>query len=54
MLDFMLCALTNLFRIFLIGRCVGIFLGTDADKKKKYIIYGCFYITFSLAIFLKM
>ncbi|MEH2956533.1 GHKL domain-containing protein [Candidatus Merdisoma sp. JLR.KK006] len=44
MLDFMLCALTNLFRIFLIGRCVGIFLGTDADKKKKYIIYGCFYI----------
>lgn len=44
MLDFILCALTNLFRVFLIGRCVSIFLGLDIDKKKKYIIYGCFYI----------
>ena len=44
MLDFMLCALTNLFRIFLIGRCVSVFLGVDVDKKKKYIICGCFYI----------
>ena len=44
MLDFMLCALTNLFRIFLIGRCVSVFLEIDVDKKKKYIIYGCFYI----------
>lgn len=44
MLDFTLCALTNLFRIFLIGRCVSAFLGTDADNKKKYIIYGCFYV----------
>ena len=44
MLDFMLCALTNLFRIFLIGRCVSVFLGTEVDKKKKHIIYGCFYV----------
>ncbi len=44
MLDFMLCALTNLFRIFLIGRCVTVFLGRDADKKKKLIICACFYV----------
>jgi len=44
MLDFMICALTNLFRIFLIGRCASIFLGVDVDKKKKHIVYGCFYV----------
>lgn len=44
MLDFMLCALTNLFRIFLIDRCVSIFLGIGVNQKKKYIICGCFYI----------
>ena len=44
MLDFMICALTNLFRIFLIGRCASIFLGADVDKKKKHIVYGCFYV----------
>lgn len=44
MLDFMLCALTNLFRIFLIDRCVSIFLGISVSQKKKYIICGCFYI----------
>ena len=44
MLDLMLCALTNLFRIFLIGRCASIFLGADVDKKKKHIVYGCFYV----------
>lgn len=43
MLDFMICALTNLFRIFLIGRCASIFLGVDVDKKKKHIVYGCFF-----------
>ena len=37
MLDFMICALTNLFRIFLIGRCASIFLGVDVDKKKKHL-----------------
>lgn len=44
MLDFMICALTNLFRIFLIGRCASIFLGVDVDKKKKHIVYGCFFV----------
>ena len=44
MLDFMICALTNLFRIFLIGRCASIFLGADVDKKKKHIVYGCFFV----------
>lgn len=44
MLDFMICALTNLFRIFLIGRCASIFLGVDVEKKKKHIVYGCFFV----------
>lgn len=44
MLDFMLCALTNFFRIFLIDRCVSIFLGISVNQKKKYIICGCFYV----------
>lgn len=44
MLDFMLCALTNFFRIFLIDRCVSIFLEISVNQKKKYIICGCFYI----------
>jgi len=44
MLDFIICALTNLFRILLIGRCASIFLGVDVDKKKKHIVYGCFYV----------
>lgn len=44
MLDFIICALTNLFRIFLIGRCASIFLGVDVDKKKKHIVYGCFFV----------
>jgi len=44
MLDFMICALTNLFRIFLIGRCASIFLGADVEKKKKHIVYGCFFV----------
>ena len=44
MLDFMICALTNLFRIFLIGRCASVFLGVDVDKKKKHIVYGCFFV----------
>lgn len=44
MFDVMLSALTNLFRIFLIDRCVSIFLGRGVNKKKKYIVCGCFYI----------
>lgn len=44
MLDFMLCALTNLFRIFLIDRFVSVFLDTKVNKKKKYIVCICFYV----------
>ena len=44
MLDFMLCALTNLFRIFLIDRCVAVFFGTAADEKKKRMVCACFYV----------
>ncbi len=44
MLDFILCALANLFRIFLIDRCVSVFLGAVADEKKKRIVCACFYV----------
>lgn len=44
MLNFILCALTNFFRIYLIDRCVSIFLGTGVNKKKRYMICGGFYI----------
>ena len=44
MLDFMLCALTNLFRIFLIDRCVSVFFGAAADEKKKRVVCTCFYV----------
>lgn len=44
MLDFMLCALTNLFRIFLIDRCVSVFFGAVADEKKKRMVCTCFYV----------
>lgn len=44
MLDFILCALTNLFRIFLINRFVSVFLGTNVNKKKTYIVCICFYV----------
>ena len=44
MLDFMLCALTNLFRIFLIDRCVAVFFEAVVNKKRKYFICACFFI----------
>lgn len=44
MLDFMLCALTNLFRIFLIDRCVSVFFEVVADEKKKRMVCTCFYV----------
>lgn len=45
MLDFIICALTNLFRIFLIDRFVSVFLGkTEAGKKRKFFVCICFFI----------
>lgn len=44
MLDVIICALTNLFRIFLIDRCVSVFLGKRAAGKEKFLVCGCFYI----------
>lgn len=48
MFDFLICALTNLFRIFLIDRFIFIFLGGSISKKKRGIICGCFYIVNTL------
>lgn len=45
MLDFIICASTNLFRIFLIDRFVSVFLGkTEAGKKRKFFVCVCFFI----------
>lgn len=45
MFDFALCALTNLFRIFLIDRFVSIFLRKKEEKKNiKVMVCVCFFI----------
>ena len=45
MLDFIICASTNLFRIFLIDRFVSVFLGKDEDKKDRRIfVCICFFV----------
>lgn len=45
MLDFILCASTNLFRIFLIDRFVSVFLGKEEDKRNRRIfVCVCFFI----------
>lgn len=44
MLDLLICVSTNLFRIFLIDRCVSILLGKSAGGKKKLFVCGGFYI----------
>ncbi len=45
MFDFALCALTNLFRIFLIDRFVSIFLREKEEKKNiKVMVCVCFFI----------
>lgn len=53
MLDVIICAVTNLFRIFLIDRLVTIFLGTSqCGKKKRILVCGCFYFINTM-LFLK-
>uniref|UniRef100_UPI0040578DB2 sensor histidine kinase n=1 Tax=Acetatifactor sp. TaxID=1872090 RepID=UPI0040578DB2 len=45
MLDFIICVLTNFFRIHLIDRFVATFLGkANVGKRKKIFICTCFYI----------
>ena len=46
MFDFMICAITNLVRIYLIYRFVNIFLG-KTTKRKEHILFVCagFYVT---------
>ncbi len=45
MTDFIICALTNLFRIFLIDRFVSVFLGKEENgNRKKIFVCACFYI----------
>ncbi|MCM1539970.1 MAG: GHKL domain-containing protein [Blautia sp.] len=45
MLDFIICAASNLFRMYLINRFVVTFLGRlEKNKIKEYLIYICFYI----------
>lgn len=45
MVDFIICALANLFRMYLIRRFIVIFLGKlRIDKKKEIIAFLCFYV----------
>lgn len=45
MFDFAICALTNLFRIFLVDRFVSIFLGKKDERKNiKLVVCVCFFI----------
>lgn len=65
MTDFMICALTNLFRICLIDRFVAVFLGRDGEREyerntcaavphrgRKFLVCACFYIL-NIALFWK-
>ena len=45
MLDFAICAVANLLRIYVIERFVGVFLGKpQADRRKVFGVCACFYI----------
>ncbi|MDE5747283.1 MAG: GHKL domain-containing protein [Acetatifactor sp.] len=45
MLDFAICAVANLLRIYVIERFVGVFLGkSQAGRKKVFGVCACFYI----------
>lgn len=45
MLDFAICAVVNLLRIYVIERFVGVFLGkSQAGRKKVFGVCACFYI----------
>lgn len=44
MIDVMLCALTNFFRIYLINRCVSLFFEKEVNKKIKNMVCFVFYI----------
>ncbi|MDE6642342.1 MAG: ATP-binding protein [Acetatifactor sp.] len=45
MLDFVICASTNLFRMYLIDRFIITFLGRlKENRKKELLAYACFYI----------
>ena len=51
MLDFIICASTNLFRMYLIDRFVTAFLGKLKENKiKKFLVYACFYVV-NMALF---
>lgn len=45
MLDFIICATSNLFRMYLINRFIVVFLGKlDKGKTREFLVYTCFYI----------
>ncbi len=45
MLDFIICASTNLFRMYLIDRFVIAFLGKpEKNRVKEFLVYSCFYL----------
>ena len=50
MLDIIICLLTNLFRIFLIDRCVSFFVEKPADGRERFFVCACFYLGLVLKI----
>lgn len=45
MLDFIICAASNLFRMYLINRFIVVFLGKlEKGKVREFLVYTCFYI----------
>ncbi len=45
MLDFIICATSNLFRMYLINRFIVVFLGKlEKGKIREFLVYTCFYI----------
>lgn len=51
MLDFILCASTNFFRIFLIDRFAAVFLGKDEGKKNRRILVCAGFFIINTALF---
>ena len=46
MMDFILCAVSNMFRIYLIYRFAEIFLGkNESGTVKSFLVGTCFYLT---------
>ncbi len=51
MLDFIICAITNIVRVYLVYRFVEVFLGKTVATKKKIFFVCAAYFTVNVAMF---